>query len=115
MKYIYLLLLIILILIGYYYKNTIENFEDKIFIPNKDYDKQYVDFYNLVWSNSDNLNTDINSIKNYLGDSKSSKILDGGCGVGNFTGKLNNLNYRVIGVDKSKEMLKKAVVKVSKI
>ena len=114
MEYIYLFLLIILILIGFYYKNTIENFEDKLFIPNKDYDKQYVDFYNLVWSNSDNLNTDINSIKDYLGNNKSSKILDGGCGVGNFTGNLNNLNYKVIGVDKSKEMLKKAVVKYPK-
>lgn len=47
----------------------------------------------------------INLQKRYLGI-KSCTILDFGCGTGGFSGMLSSNGHRVVGVDKSKEMLK---------
>ncbi|MCK5764219.1 MAG: methyltransferase domain-containing protein, partial [Clostridiales bacterium] len=47
-------------------------------------------------------------IFNMLDFPRGSKILDVGCGSGNYSIKLAELGYEVTGVDMSKEMLKKA-------
>ena len=116
--YIVLGIIIILILIKCYklysFKN-IENFEDRLFIPNDNYDKQYVDMYNLVWNNNDNINDDIKNINEYAlkkystNKNKKINLLEIGCKNGLYSKKLKNLNYNIISEDKSKNMLKNSI------
>ena len=107
-----LLLLLIIVFIYLIYLNkqkikNIENFVDKYNIPDNIYDKQMVDIYDIVWNNPTFYKNPSLESRYY---NKDKKILDIGCGVGYSTEYYRKLGMKVIGIDKSKQMLNKASI-----
>ena len=97
-----------------YKKNVkIENFKDLYNIEYDPYDEQYASLSNIIYNDQKVIKNDvqqiINSIPNYI----EKRILHIGCGCGNYTKEFKNNNYKIIGVDRSKNMLKKATIEHS--
>jgi len=95
-------------------EKQIEGFEDKYHIAGDEFDKQYVDMYDIVWVDKNIVefvvkNIDNRLLKNY-GEAKDKvKILDCGCGIGYYNNFFGLLGYESVGVDKSKNMLRKGM------
>jgi ubiquinone/menaquinone biosynthesis C-methylase UbiE len=98
-------------------KNLLEHFEDKF---NEDdnneykeiYDKEFVDYYQIIYNDSSDLDNDLKIVydkafKDIL-DSKDLEILVAGCGVGKLCKKLKQKYKNVRGIDISQNMLLKA-------
>ena len=99
-------------------QKQIEGFEDKYHIAGDEFDKQYVDMYDIVWVDKDMVEFVVKKIDNRLlkkyeedGDEARDKvkILDCGCGIGYYNNFFGLLGYKSVGVDKSKNMLRKGM------
>ena len=90
-------------------KRIIEKFEDKYNLHNDLFDKQYVDIYNIISNDKKGMNNDVKLINDFLKNKiKDKNMLDFGCRTGYLTSMFNNNGYKIIGVDRSRNMLKKA-------
>ena len=76
----------------------------------KDYDK-YSDFYD-IFNKYRNYNRETRFILNFTKNKK--YLLDLGCGTGTHLNILENLGYKVIGLDKSKNMVLFCVFQLTK-
>lgn len=89
---------------------TIENFEDK-YGPNEDYndiyDKEFIDFYNIIYNEPKKSDYLEKLIYNQLKNKKEPKILIVGSNCGNLLKALKKNFQQVSGLDKSELMLKK--------
>jgi ubiquinone/menaquinone biosynthesis C-methylase UbiE len=112
-----------LIILYYYFRSQklynehqqIENFEDMMAIDDNYediYDKEFVDFYEIIYRDFSDIDYDLKIVKEKTIDNIKNKeqinILVCGCGVGKLCKKLKDNYDSVIGVDISQEMLKKA-------
>jgi SAM-dependent methyltransferase len=82
---------------------------------NYSFKKEYSNLYDLFYENK-NYQKEINLLKKIL-KKKSNKILELGCGTGNYTKKLENFSSKIIAIDKSKFMIdiaKKKKIKKAK-
>lgn len=75
------------------------------------YDDFYSEYYDSIFLNKTKNNYEIGEIINLEKKNKYTKILDIGCGTGNHVNLLTNKNYEAIGIDQSKDMIKKAKLK----
>ena len=104
---------VILITNYIYKKEGFENTANKNIIIKKGndiFDSYYVDIYDDLLNSMNKNNHDISIIKNNTNYTSNSKVLDIGCGTGQHVNLFNkeNKNNTVIGIDISKEMIKKA-------
>ena len=72
------------------------------------YDDFYSNYYDSIHLNQKKNNYEIGKVIGLEKKNKFTKILDVGCGTGNHVELLNKKSYDVIGIDKSKSMIKKA-------
>lgn len=72
------------------------------------YDDFYSKYYDAIHLNKKKNNYEIGKIIDLDKKTNSTKILDVGCGTGEHVNLLNSKNYDVIGLDQSKDMIKKA-------
>lgn len=113
--FIALYFILVLIVIGSfiylkYFHMKVENFQDKYNLAGDDFDKQYVDMYDLVWVNRKKDKSIADFINENLlkkGEKEDINILDCGCRTGNMNNLFSEMGYKSTGVDKSKNMLKK--------
>jgi len=114
-----LILLIILIIKFTYKKEGFSNNLKKDFtIKNGDniFDNYYVNIYDDLVYNKVKTEYEVGTIINNTKITSKSKILDIGCGTGNHVDLLNKKQLlSVIGIDNSKEMIKKAKKKYPKL
>jgi len=115
-------LMFFLIILYYYYRSqkvfkNIENFEDMMTLDDKYediYDKEFVDFYEIIYRDFSDIDYDLKIIKekciNNIKNKELINILVCGCGVGKLCKKLKDNYDSVIGIDISEQMLKKAQV-----
>jgi len=93
------------------YNNLDNNLYKKNFFEKKYnndiYDDLYAHYYDYAHLNEKKNNEEIIKIKKYIDNFKNPKILDVGCGTGFHVNKLNT-DYDIIGIDKSKSMIKMA-------
>lgn len=93
------------------YNNLDNNLYKKNFFEKKYnndiYDDLYAHYYDYAHLNQTKNNEEILKIKNYIDHFKNPKILDVGCGTGFHVNNLN-IDYDIIGIDKSKSMIKMA-------
>ena len=75
------------------------------------YDDFYSKHYDAIFLNKTKNNYEIGKIIDLEKKNKNTKILDIGCGTGNHVNLLHNKQYDVIGIDQSKDMIKKAKLK----
>jgi SAM-dependent methyltransferase len=66
--------------------------------------KEYADYYDLIYKDK-NYGREVGFIENIFGKSKPKKILEVGCGTGNYTKILLEREYEVTAVDISADML----------
>lgn len=97
-------------LIEYINNSKIENFKDKYKIEVDSYDKQYVDICNIIENDKKCIKSDINEINKFIEKEGIKNIIDLGCGTGHYTNGFIENGYKVIGVDKSRNMLEKATI-----
>ena len=128
-NYIHYIFLALFLIILYYYfraehiyqkqlyneQQQIENFEDMMTIDDKYediYDKEFVDFYEIIYRDFSDIDYDFKIIKektlNNIKNKEQINILVCGCGVGKLCKKIKDNYDSVIGVDISEQMLKKA-------
>jgi len=91
----------------------VEAFTDLYKIPDDEFDKQYVDMYDIVWVDKDQTERIVREIDNMILSKyrkKDVKILDLGCGIGYYNNYFGLLGYSSVGVDKSKNMLRKGMM-----
>jgi len=104
--------LVILITKRIYKKEGFENVPNKEIIikrGNDIFDNYYVNIYDDLVYNKIKNEYEIGIILNNSNPTTQSKILDIGCGTGHHVDSFNNQNINsVIGIDNSKEMIKKA-------
>ena len=62
----------------------------------------------IVSENIDDSNFELKEILKFLGQASDKKVLDVGCGKGKFCRKIKDIGFDIIGVDPSKELIKKA-------
>ena len=81
----------------------------------KCFEKDYSNFYDLLYKNK-KYKKEFDLIKKTLKryTSKPSSLLDLGCGTGKYSNLMTSLNLKVVGVDRSNNMLKIAKQKYSK-
>jgi ubiquinone/menaquinone biosynthesis C-methylase UbiE len=87
------------------------------FVMKKDneiFDTFYTNYYDTIFLNQNKNNYEISKLSKYMKKNNNTKILDVGCGTGNHTDTLQRLNYNVVGLDRSKAMIKKAQEKYPK-
>ena len=93
------------------YNNLDNNLYKKNFFEKKYnndiYDDLYAHYYDYAHLNEKKNNEEILKMKKYFDDFKNPKILDVGCGTGFHVNKINK-EYNIIGIDKSKSMIKMA-------
>ena len=107
-KRLLIILLIIIILSCIFKKyNNIESFEDYSVNLNN-VDEIYAKLYNIVFNEKLILDYDVDKIKKTL--TKESVILDAGTGTGKYFEYFFK-NYKIVGVDLSKELLKYAKIR----
>lgn len=89
--------------------SEIEHFTDTEFInSDKLFDKFYTGIYDQLFYSGQRVEYEVNDLSlNIIKGKLKTEILDIGCGTGHHL-KLLNEKYRVTGIDKSNEMLKKA-------
>ena len=111
----YDVILLIIYLYGLY--NLIKNksfefFDNKLLTEEDIYDKQYIEFYKVIFNMNDVISKEINLIEektlSKIKNKENINILDAGCGTGLHSSLLQKKGYDVIGIDKSKNMLKSA-------
>lgn len=113
-----LILVIILIIVIIYLKKYVdkrnfyafEHFKDNYNIEYDEYDKQYVDIFNIISNDKKAIKNDVKQIIKNLPKKNGKRILDLGCGVGHYTKCFKDNGFDVIGIDKSRNMLEKATV-----
>ena len=66
--------------------------------------KDYAEYYDLIYKDKD-YEREVNFIEEIFGESKPKKILEVGCGTGNYTKILLERGYEVTAVDISEDML----------
>ena len=115
--YVILLILIILYILRLYYYRTgfIEKFEDKFQDHEKYieiYDKEFIDLYEIVYRDFFDIEHDMKIVSSKVIDNIKNKndinMLVCGCGVGKLPKYLKDKYNKVIGVDVSELMLRKA-------
>lgn len=124
---ILLLLVFTLIVINNFNNNTFyisEGFEGENILDQNNffeikrdqeiYDDFYSKHYDAIFLNKTKNNYEIGKITDLEKKNKNTKILDIGCGTGNHVDLLNKKHYEVIGIDQSKDMIKKAKLKFPK-
>jgi SAM-dependent methyltransferase len=114
---IYLVFFLLIILFIYYlydlYNRTnfiIENFEDKFSqteVYKDSYDKELVDFYDIIYKDDEYEKEIIKYIEKELEGNNDPDILVVGCGKGSLLNKIKNKYKNTHGLDKSEQMLKK--------
>ena len=114
---IYLVFFLLIILFIYYlydlYDRTnfiIENFEDKFSqteVYKDSYDKELVDFYDIIYKDDEYEKKIIKYIEKELEGNNDPDILVVGCGKGSLLNKIKNKYKNTHGLDKSEQMLKK--------
>lgn len=112
-KVLYVLLLFIVInLVMNFVNPTREGFSHQqniVFKRNEEiYDDFYVDMYDDLYYNKIKNDYEIGIIVNQPGPTEQSVILDIGSGTGHHANSLANNNFKVVGIDKSKDMVSKA-------
>lgn len=65
----------------------------------------YSKYYDLIYQNKD-YEKEVDFLEEIFGESKPKKILEVGCGTGNYTKILFERGYKITGVDLSEDMLK---------
>jgi SAM-dependent methyltransferase len=109
-----LLIFVILIIISYCILFTLnkkkynETFTDSYDVDYDPYDYQYASISNVIYKNNKVIKNDIKQILSNLPKGLPKKILDIGCGSGSYTNEFKNNNFKVIGMDRSSNMIKKA-------
>ena len=91
-------------------KEGMINSEEKVIYKEGDqvYDDFYVDIYDYLVYNSVKNDYEVGTIINRSAPSETSVIADIGCGTGHHVGNLTAKNLKVIGIDISPSMIKKA-------
>lgn len=93
------------------------------FVQNKKYiekngndvfDDFYVAVYDSLFKSSAKDNFEISTITKFTSPNKSSNMLDIGSGTGNLVGHFTKENFKIIGIDTSKSMIKKSQNKYPK-
>lgn len=113
--YVLLLLLLSIFIIIYIHKkryNFVEYFETRNSDPTDLYDKQYVTIHSIVYKNDEDKKLEVSAIENAVLKNVKNKnlinILDAGSGIGNYTKIFKDKDYKIIGMDRSYNMLKTA-------
>lgn len=110
---LYLILSCIILYLFYVFRSSIylvENFEDKYNSNEKYkdiYDKEFVDFYDIIYNEPSNNNEILNIVKEQL-TNKDSSILIVGSNTGHLLKVLKKEYKNIQGLDKSELMLKKS-------
>ena len=114
---LYLILYLLIFLFIYYLYDLydkahfiVENFEDKFDqneTYNDTYDKEFVDFYDIIYQDDDYEKEVVNYLKKELNNIENPKILLVGCGKGSLLNKIKKEFKNTHGLDKSEQMLKK--------
>jgi SAM-dependent methyltransferase len=114
---LYLILYLIIILFIYYIYNLydkahflIENFEDKYGqneVYKDIYDKEFVDFYDIIYKKDDYEDEIPIYIEKELKNKENPTILVVGCGRGSILQRIKKKYKNTHGIDKSEQMLKK--------
>jgi len=91
-------------------KESMTNSTEKIIYKEDQavYDDFYVDIYDYLVYNSVKNDYEVGQIINSTSLEDSSVIADIGCGTGHHVADLSSKNYKVIGIDVSPDMIKKA-------
>lgn len=109
-----LIILTIILSIFLLFKNVntmpfYEGFEqkDKFVLKrnNNIYDDFYINIYDQLQKTNERTDIEVQQITSTIELNNNSTILDIGCGTGYLVNKLQNLNYNIYGVDKSKNMI----------
>lgn len=74
--------------------------------------RDYAEYYDLIYKDKD-YEGELEFIESFFGDNKPSKILELGCGTGNYTKILSEKGYDVTAIDLSEDMLEIARRKCS--
>ena len=72
------------------------------------YDAFYAKYYDKIYANKERDVGQLKLIVSYAKNKKFVKMLDIGCGTGYHVHMLNKMNYDIIGLDKSQDMINKA-------
>lgn len=118
MNWVVILIIICFVIVFVYSQirfrdGRVEGFTDLYKIADDKFDKQYVDMYDLVWVDKDQIEGIVREIDNtILSKSRKDdvKILDLGCYIGYYNNYFGLLGYKSVGVDKSKNMLRKGMM-----
>ena len=115
--YIYIFIIFVIIFLWLTRnRQKIENFEDMLeaddTYEDDIYDKEFVDFYEIIYRDYSDIDHDLNIISPKIIDNIKNKddisILVAGCGVGKLCSKLKEKYKTVVGVDISENILKKS-------
>ena len=123
--FLFFIIIIGILIYLQYYLSSCENFTNSIpkynkIIDNNDniYDEFYSKLYSKLFPTAIKIKYEINDIKTnaiipYINNDSTStiKILDIGCGLGDHVKVLSDLEYDVIGIDKSADMIKSGKLK----
>jgi len=115
--FLFVIMLIIIIFLIIYFTiqrslSTVEGFEDKFdSFENYEeiYDKEFVDFYEIIYRNFLYIDYDFDIVnEKTIKDNYDTKVMVAGSGVGKLCKKIKDNDISVIGVDIAESMLKKS-------